>query len=201
MTVLEKRDRLFEIVESQHGVFTTKQAVDAGYNRNTHAYQVKAGYWIREHRGIYRLAHYHYDEESEWVIWSLWARTREGNNQGVYSHDTALVMYELSDINPSKLHMTVSRSFRKNSLIPPHLVIHAGELGSDEIEDRLGYRVTTPCRTIVDLCREDSVDRELVRQAIAQGIQRGLISQRERKQALSSGNFPEWAQQIFENEA
>ncbi|MCP5536122.1 MAG: type IV toxin-antitoxin system AbiEi family antitoxin domain-containing protein [Akkermansiaceae bacterium] len=48
MSVSEKRDKLFEVVESQHGIFTTKQAVDAGYDRNTHAYQVRIGYWIRE---------------------------------------------------------------------------------------------------------------------------------------------------------
>ena len=202
MVVQEKRDRLFEIVESQHGIFTTQQAVGAGYDRKTHAYQVKMGYWIREYRGIYRLAHYPYDEESEWVVWSLWSRDRKGNSQGVYSHDTALAMYDLSDINPSKLHITVSKSFRKNSLIPPHLRLHAGELTEEgEIEERQGYRVTTPFRTVHDLCCEDAVDRDLIRQAITQAIQRGLISHRERKEAITSSSFPEWAKQIFENEA
>ena len=48
------RDRLFRIVESQHGVFTTKQAVDAGYERKAHTHHVNAGNWIREYRGIYK---------------------------------------------------------------------------------------------------------------------------------------------------
>ena len=122
MAIKDKRDSLFEIVGSQHGIFTTKQAVDAGYDRNTHPYQVKKSYWIRESRGIYRQANYHFDPESEYVIWSLWSRNRLEQPQGVYSHDTALSMFDLSDLNPSKLHMTVPPTFRKNCGTPDHLI-------------------------------------------------------------------------------
>ena len=191
------RDRLFRLAESQHGVFTTKQAVAVGYGRKTHAYQVKAGHWLREHRGIYRLAHYHLDEESEYAIWSLWACNREGKPQGVYSHQTALAIFELSDINPSKLHMTVPRTFRRSSEIPPHLVLHDGALGKDAIEEREGYRLTTPLQTIHDVCHEASISRDLVKQAISEAVIKGLISQREKKAAQNSSELPEWARRIF----
>jgi predicted transcriptional regulator of viral defense system len=42
----------------------------------------------------------------------------------VYSHHTALSLYDLSDLNPSKLHMTVPMDFRRNSEIPGILVLH-----------------------------------------------------------------------------
>jgi len=45
-------------------------------------------------------------------------------SRGAYSHDTALSLHELSDMMPSKLHMTVPREFRRNSKIPEILVIH-----------------------------------------------------------------------------
>jgi hypothetical protein len=48
--------RLFEFADQQHGFFTTKQAKAAGFAENTHAYHVQVANWIREHRGIYRLA-------------------------------------------------------------------------------------------------------------------------------------------------
>jgi hypothetical protein len=48
--------RLFEIAEGQQGFFTAKQAKAAGFAENTHPYHVQVGNWIREHRGIYRLA-------------------------------------------------------------------------------------------------------------------------------------------------
>ena len=53
---LEASRRLFEIADTQQGFFTTKQAKAAGFAENTHPYHVQVGNWIREHRGIYRLA-------------------------------------------------------------------------------------------------------------------------------------------------
>src|SRR6516164_1549508 len=47
--------RLYEVAEAQQGFFTAKQAKSAGFAENTHPYHVRAGNWIREHRGIYRL--------------------------------------------------------------------------------------------------------------------------------------------------
>ena len=52
----EASRRLFEIAEQQQGFFTTKQAKAAGFAENTHPYHVQVANWIREHRGIYRLA-------------------------------------------------------------------------------------------------------------------------------------------------
>ena len=52
----EAARRLFEIAEQQQGFFTTKQAKAAGFAENTHPYHVQVGNWIREYRGIYRLA-------------------------------------------------------------------------------------------------------------------------------------------------
>ncbi|HYI96135.1 MAG TPA: hypothetical protein VEX68_21505 [Bryobacteraceae bacterium] len=31
--------------------------------------------------------------------------------EGVYSHQTARILYELSDLNPAKLHLTVPPAF------------------------------------------------------------------------------------------
>lgn len=197
MTIKVKRDCLFEIVKSQHGIFTAKQAVDAGYDRNTHPYQVKKGYWIREYRGIYRHAHFHFDPESEYVVWSLWSRNRLDKPQGVYSHDTALSIFDLSDLNPSRLHMTIPPGFRKNCEIPEHLVLHAGELEDQDIQNREGYKVTRPVKAILDLCREETVSRDIISQAVAEGISKGLITQREKRVASGSVAFPGWARQLF----
>jgi predicted transcriptional regulator of viral defense system len=197
MAIKDKRDSLFEIVQSQHGIFTTKQAVDAGYDRNSHPYQVKKGYWIRECRGIYRQAHYHFDLESEYVIWSLWSRNRLDKPQGVYSHDTALSIFELSDLNPSKVHMTVPPTFRKNCGTPDHLVLHRGELEDQQVQDRGGYKVTRPMKAILDLCREKTVSRDLIAQAVSEGVKRGLITQREKREASDSVAFPDWARPFF----
>jgi predicted transcriptional regulator of viral defense system len=101
--------RLHEVAQSQQGFFTTKQAIRSGFAEKTHSYHVNAGNWIREHRGIYRLADFPTAERPDLMLWYLWSQNRQELPQGVYSHDTALSLHELSDIMPSKLHMTVTR--------------------------------------------------------------------------------------------
>ncbi|MGD9643721.1 MAG: type IV toxin-antitoxin system AbiEi family antitoxin domain-containing protein [Elusimicrobiales bacterium] len=52
----ETFERLFTIAEGQGCYFTPKQAEAAGFSRKNHSYHVQMGNWIRERRGIYRLA-------------------------------------------------------------------------------------------------------------------------------------------------
>ena len=141
-------EQLFAFAESQDGYFTMAQALEAGFARSTHSYHVKAGNWLREHRGIYRLRQYPQTENGHLVLWSLWSRDRHGEPQGVYSHATALALRDLSDANPSKLHMTVPPGFRRNSETPAVLVLHKARLDPHEVIRERGYSITTAMRTI-----------------------------------------------------
>lgn len=171
--------RLYEIAESQEGFFTTKQAKAAGFAENTHPYHVQVGNWVREHRGIYRLASFPRGERPDLMLWSLWSRNRRETAQGVYSHQTALSLHELSDVMPAKLHMTVPKSFRRNSEIPSVLVLHVADLPQSDIADANGVRVTKPMRTIVDLLEGGEVPFATLRQALREGLRRGLIRRSE----------------------
>ena len=171
--------RLYEVAEGQDGFFTTKQAKAAGFAENTHPYHVQAGNWIREHRGIYRLASFPRRERPDLVLWSLWSRNRAEAIQGVYSHQTALSLHDLSDLMPAKLHMTVPMSFRRNSEIPRVLVLHFADLPQSYIGIAHGVRVTKPMRTIVDLMAGGDVALGTLRQALGEGLRRGLIRRSE----------------------
>ena len=171
--------RLFEIAEGQQGFFTAKQAKAAGFAENTHPYHVQVGNWIREHRGIYRLALFPTAEHPDLVKWALWSKNRDEVMEGVYSHQTALSLYELSDLNPAKLHMTVPTHFRRNSEIPAILVLHHADLPDEDIQTAQGFKFTRPLRTILDLIEADSVERTFLRQALRQALHRGLITRSE----------------------
>lgn len=172
----EAARRLYGIAQSQQGFFTTKQATRAGFAEKTHSYHVNVGNWIREHRGIYRLADFPTAERPDLMLWYLWSQNRQEVLEGIYSHDTALSLHELSDIMPSKLHMTVPRHFRRNSRIPEVLVLHRADLSESDIEQMQGVRVTRPLRTVLDLLLTGHVDRNLIRQAIDEAMRRGLIT-------------------------
>jgi len=175
----EAAKRLYEIAESQQGFFTTKQAKAAGFAENTHPYHVQAGNWVREHRGIYRLASFPRSERPDLMLWSLWSRNRSETAQGVYSHQTALSLHELSDLMPAKLHMTAPKSFRRNSEIPRVLVLHVADMPQSDIADANGVRVTKPMRTILDLLEGGELPSATLRQALREGLRRGLIRRSE----------------------
>jgi predicted transcriptional regulator of viral defense system len=175
----EAAKQLYEIAEVQQGFFTTKQAKSAGFAENTHPYHVQAGNWIREHRGIYRLSSFPRGERPDLMLWSLWSRNRGEVAQGAYSHQTALSLSDLSDVMPAKLHMTVPKNFRRNSEIPRVLVLHFADLPQDDIGAVHGVRVTKPMRTILDLLEHGKVPLATLRQALREGLRRGLIRRSE----------------------
>src|SRR5216683_1789998 len=81
--------RLYSVADKQQGFFTTKQAIAAGFAERTHPYHVNVGNWIREHRGIYRLADFPTAERPDLMLWYLWSQNRKEVPEGTYSHDTA----------------------------------------------------------------------------------------------------------------
>ncbi len=170
------RSTLFEIAESQQGYFTFKQAIAAGFNDKNHRYHVQNGDWIKVLRGIYRLSNYPVGEREELVLWFLWSQNRLGIPQGIYSHYTALDLYELSDYMPSKLHMTVPISFRRTIKIPEILILHRKKLQTFEIVTKQGYKVTTPLRTLIDVIEDNVLAGELLVQAVQDAKKKGLIT-------------------------
>lgn len=186
-TMKQTRDlnkQLFEIAEPQQGVFTAKQAEDAGFLQTNHAYHAKRGDWIREERGIFRLALFPHSPEQQKVIYSLWSSNREGEIQGIYSHETALSYYELSDVNPSKLHITVPISFRRTRETPGILRLHRANLSKSEIQASRGFFVTSPLRTLRDVIESKSISFEWIQQAVSQSLERGLVQRSDLKKII-----------------
>jgi len=171
--------KLFKTAREQQGFFTTRQAVASGYSEKNHAYHVNTGTWVREERGIYRIAQFPEPEDADLILWSLWSRDRSGRTQGVYSHQTALRIHELTDLNPPKLHLTVPPDFRRSAPTPKVLVLHWGLLEPKDIEPRKGYGVTNVRKTLEDLTKEESVTDGIIRQGMEEGVRKGILTLRE----------------------
>jgi predicted transcriptional regulator of viral defense system len=167
---------LFEIASSQGGYFTAFQAKHAGFSEKNHLYHVRAGNWIREWRGIYRLVRFPLQEDAQYSLWGIWSLNRTGVLQGVFSHETALSLFDLSDLQPEKLHMTVPRGYRRHSEIPKILILHHATIEPSECEERRGYRVTKPFRTIADIVRAQAVSPEFIKQAVNQALKKGYLT-------------------------
>ena len=75
--------------------------------------------------------------------------------------------------------MTVPIGFRRNSGIPCVLALHYADLAEADVATSQGYKFTHPLRTILDLIDAGGVERSILRQAIRQAADRGLISRRQ----------------------
>ena len=174
---MNKESRLLQIAESQQGYFTSRQAESCGFSPANFHRKLRAGKWSKELRGIYRLSNYPFTSRPELTLWALWSADKQGNPQGVWSHETALELHGLSDVAPAKLHMSVPKHFRKNTAIPNNICLHfVDKIPQTEIEVRQGYRVTTPLKTLGDLIQEGQTQHEQIELAILDlAIQKSLI--------------------------
>jgi len=167
-------DELYELADGQAGYFTAKQALAAGYSDRMQTYHVQAGDWIREWRGIYRLRYYPNPRPDDLMLWYLWSCDREGKPQGVYSHDTALELHELSSWTGTQIHMTVPRHFRR-SIVPPKLKLHHVDTVPCEIAWIRQVPATSAARTLLDLLAAGTVEHHHLVEAMSEARRRGLI--------------------------
>jgi hypothetical protein len=90
------------------------------------------------------------------------------------------------DFNPSKVHMTVPTDFRRNSGIPDVLVLHYADLPEMDVQTARGFKFTRLLRIILDLIEAGTMERNFIRQAMGQSIERGLISRQQIRNARMS---------------
>ena len=167
-----KRKALFEIAVLQQGYFTAKQAIQAEYSYRMQSHYRQNGEWLEIDRGVFRLVQFPNSPDEDYVRWALWSRGRDDQPQAVISHDSALSLHELSDIMPAKIHFTVPPGFRKKT--PMGCVIHKGFVSYDAKEQREGFFVTTPLRTIIDSA-ESNFSMDYLGQAIRQACDKGML--------------------------
>ena len=163
---------LFSKALEQGGYFTAKQAKDAGYDYPHLDYHVSTGNFERVEHGLYRLTSLPPGEHDDLVRLTLWSRNRLDEPQAVVSHESALVLHDLSELLPAEIHLTVPPSFRKEP--PPGCLLHKARLAPREIEERAGFRVTVPLRTLLDAAAGD-VPEEQLQKAVADALARGLV--------------------------
>jgi predicted transcriptional regulator of viral defense system len=175
VSLLRKRspnwDRLFSTALGQEGLFTLEQAREAGYSKPLLSYHVKAGKFVRVRPGLYRLVHFPSGDSEHFVDLWLWSE-----REGIFSHETALSMFDLSDALPPRIHLTLPNTWiRSHRKVPEVLRLHYDDLRATDRTWVGPVQATTPRRTILD-CARDHLEPDLLQQAIRQALQRGMVS-------------------------
>lgn len=166
---LDKFTTLYQLAEPQAGYFTTDQALTVGFSHRQLSYYASTGRFLRIRRGIYRLAHFPNSPHEDLFI--AWLRVGKG---AVISHESALALYELSDVVPAETHLIVPPGASRRH---PGLRLHTNRLQPDDVTVYAGLPVTTVPRTLAHVITAGLAD-ELVVQAVREAIRRGLVTKK-----------------------
>jgi predicted transcriptional regulator of viral defense system len=164
---------VYEIAADQFGYLTAAQAREAGVNPMALVMMERRQTLERVSRGVYRIVQFPHGPLAEYMEATLWPV----GTTGVISHQSALALYGVSDVNPGKIHLTVPTSYRVRRRVPDRLKLHHGNLGEEERTLFEGIPVTTMRRTIRD-CRP-TLGEDVIAQAIADAERNGRLSRPE----------------------
>jgi predicted transcriptional regulator of viral defense system len=141
---------LYGIAEDQAGYFTAAQARSAGLHQVRLVQLAQQGGIERVSRGVYRFARFPVSQHGHFMEAVLWPQVRRPDVAGVVSHESALTIHGLSDVNPARVHITLPAAVRIRRQVPKGLVIHYADLVPEDVERVEGVPVTTPERAIRD---------------------------------------------------
>lgn len=154
----------------QSGYFTAGQARAHGASRQLVDHYISQGRFRRVRRGLYRIHGFptsqHDDMREAWMA--------VGARDALLSHESALVLLDLSDVIPDAVHLLVPR--RRHGLRKPAGVsLHThpdGEAVPTVWRD--GVPLTAPARTLVDVA--GLIQPEQLAMAVRQALRRGLLT-------------------------
>lgn len=179
-------DRLYDLASTHAGYFTGREAARCGFNSWLVDYHVRRGRFERMGRGLYRLRNFPVSPSDE--IAAAWLAA--GAKHAIISHDSALALHDLGNVNPSEVHITLPRSARwRSARAIPGVRLHTitRPLPSEDVIVRRGVRVTTAERAILDSALRGLDPEELAR-VTKEAIERGWTSAaRLRRRAVRYG--------------
>lgn len=165
-------NRIAEIAAENYGYITTDQAQAAEINPDRLLELARRGQIERRGTALYRVSIIPPTSLDPYREATLWPR----GSEAVISHETALDLYDLSDVNPAKINITVPRSHRPRREVPAQYRLHREDLGEDEVTLYEGIPIVTAGKAIR---QARHLGPALLRQAVLEARRRGLLTSAE----------------------
>lgn len=162
-------DRVVERAAEQHGYVTTRDARELDIDPTQLRLMAARGRLERARRGVYRvpmLPRGEHDDLAAAVAWSF--------GRAVVSHESALQLHGLADVNPSRIHLTVPRDNHPRAAGGQVYRTHRRELAASDVTKVDALPVTTVARTIRD-CMATGTDPYQLWMAIDQAERDGTL--------------------------
>jgi predicted transcriptional regulator of viral defense system len=170
------RSELWDVAVDQYGYFTVQDALDLGIDQAALRMVAARDKVAHVAHGVYRFPELPATEFDPFMLAVLWT----GTTDACLSHDTALANYDVCDINPDRIHLTVPKARRIRRRGGELYVVHYADLAADQLGWWHRIRtVTLP--TAIAQCITSGVPTYLLRQALTAGRDRGLLTAGEAK--------------------
>ncbi|MFI4990693.1 MAG: type IV toxin-antitoxin system AbiEi family antitoxin domain-containing protein [Solirubrobacterales bacterium] len=178
---------LLDHAQRQYGYLTPEDARELDVDPTQ--LRLMAARQTLEHlgHGLYRMPMVPATKLDAYMEAVLWTGRR-----GVLSHETALDLYELCDVNPSAIHLTVPSGFRTRKVVPEIYRLHRLDLDPVEVGWHEGIPIVTPERAILGGI-EQALGWQLIDQAIETARARGLITKPAAKRLAAMRHLPQAA--------
>ena len=162
-------DEVLEVAVEHHGYVTARQATEAGIDPTVLRKLVAAGRLERASQGVYRLpalaggprAHF-----AEAIAWT--------GGRGVLSHESALDVLDLCDVNPPRIHLTVPAMYAPRRAQGERYRVWRRDLPPSDVMEFDGLAVVKPVPAIRE-CLRHGTDPTLLRQAIVTALGEGYL--------------------------
>ena len=157
-----KIDMIKQLVEINNGILTLKMLEENNIHRQYLKILVDNGYLVKVSRGLYVRPD---KDVNEFYIMGEQFKT------GIFSHNTALYFYGLTDRTPFVLDMTFPSNVRPNNdmLCPHYINKERFEIGltTMDLEDGTSIRIYNRERTICDIIRDrNKIDSQIFNTAL-----------------------------------
>ena len=164
------REQLWEVASDMFGYVTPRHALELGISRPAFDMFAARGNLERAAHGVYRFPEYPVTDRDHYMLAVLWT----GRPEACLSHDTALAVREVSDLNPDRVHVTVGAGRRIRRSGGDLYVVHYADLRPEQHAWWEGVpSVTLP--TAIEQCIQSGVPAYLLSQALDAGARTGAL--------------------------
>lgn len=165
---------LVDLANESNGFIRPDQARKLGIDPINLVRMEQRGQLERRGNGLYRFPLVQAGPLDAYMEATLWPR----GIQGVLSHETALELYELSDVHPRRIHITLPRNYRVRRETPGSYRIHHEDLPPPEIGRFEAIPIVTPQHAIRQ-AHHAKLGPALLAQAIDEGERNGRLTGRQ----------------------
>jgi predicted transcriptional regulator of viral defense system len=170
-------DTLREVAAEHEGLFTSREAEEAGIARTLVVQLKNRGRLERLAQGLYRFPNWPTTRLQQYHEAILWPQAHRTLEYAAISHDSALELYDLTQLNPAVVHVSLPKKTRIERSPPSWMRLHFSDVPQDDRRWEHGVPIVSIPRAIEDIAITAGID--VVRRAVDEARDRRLLREDE----------------------